>query len=111
MTTESTADFTLLFKADGAVELLDRDNETVWSSDNDDEFTEEFDGVTVFSDEDDSDDILDYLSDLELIDLAKDEIDIVENDLSDEAASDDEFRNVIEGEFTEVQRNDRRRKH
>lgn len=91
-------DFTLLFKADGTVELLDRKNTTIWTSDNDDDFGEEFDGETFFSDDEDSDDILDYLDELELIDLAHDEIDIVENDLSDETNGED----VIDAEYKEV---------
>lgn len=94
----SSADFTLLFKADGSVELLDRKNTTIWTSDNDDAFAEEFDGETFFSDDEDSDDILDYLDELELIDLANDEIDIVENDLSDETNGED----VIDAEYKEV---------
>lgn len=88
-------DFTLLFRADGTVELLDSSNNTVWSSDEDDDFTEEF-GDDMFSDEEDSEDILAYLEEIGKID-SDDEIDVVENDLTDEAGDD----NVIDGEFTE----------
>jgi len=93
----SAADFTLLFKADGSVELLDRHQETVWSSDNDDRFSEEFDGETFFSDDDDSEDIIDYLDEIGLLDASTDQIDIVENDLSDE--SDDD---VIDADYKEI---------
>lgn len=92
---ESAPDFELVFKADGSVELRDSAKTVVWSSDSDDDFAEEFDG-DFFSDEDDSDDILDYLDEQGHIDLESDEIDIVENDLQDEADDDD----IIDGEFT-----------
>lgn len=102
--TEPAADFTLLFKADGTVELLDRDNDTVWSSDDDDKFAEEFGGETFFSDEDDSDDIIDYLDEQGIVDSSKDEIDIVENDLEDETDDDDDSGDddVIDADFKEV---------
>lgn len=100
MTKKETADFTLLFKADGTVELLDARNHTVWSSDNDDEFTEEF-GNDMFSDEEDSEDILDYLNEHDFVNVDTDEIDIVENDLADESNDDNDGDDVIDGEFTE----------
>lgn len=99
------ADYTLLFKADGTVELLNRREETVWSSDHDDAFTEEFGGETFFNDEDDSEEILDYLDEKGIVDVSKDEIDIVENDLEDETDDDDgddDDGDVIDADFEEI---------
>lgn len=97
------ADFTLLFKADGSVELLDRRRNTVWTSDDDDAFIEEFGGNTFFSDEDDSEDILEYLEEKGLLDRDTDVIDIEENDLDDEidGDDDDDDDNVIDVDFEE----------
>lgn len=92
------ADFTLLFKADGTVELLNQKEKLVWSSDSDDNFIEEFDGETFFNDEEDSDDILNYLDEIEMINISEDEIDIVENDLNDETDDD----NVIDADYEEL---------
>ena len=94
-------DFVLTFQADGHVELADSDEELIWSSDDDEEFLDEF-GRELFNDEDDSENILDYLDEQGLLNVEEDEIDIVENDLADEAASDDEFSRVIEGDFEDV---------
>lgn len=97
---DSPADFTLLFKADGAVELRNHKEKLVWSSDSDDNFIEEFGGETFFSDEEDSDDILNYLDEIAMINISEDEIDIVENDLNDETDND----NVIDADYEELNR-------
>lgn len=97
----SKADFELTFFADGHVELTNDADELVWSSDDDDEFINEF-GREFFSDEEDSDDILDYLEECGHVDLENHDIDCIENDLEDE--TDDEADDILEAEFTEVAR-------
>lgn len=92
---ELPADFTLVYRSHGTVELHDADNKLAWSSDADEEFAEEFEG-DFFSDEEDTDEILDYLNEQGLIDLDDDEIDIIENDADDESGYSD---NVLEGSF------------
>lgn len=95
------ADFTLLFKADGSVELLDRYENSVWTSDDDDEFMEEFGGEGFFSDDEDSENILDYLEEKGFLNTGKHVIDIVENDLEDEADTVDDDDDVIDAHFEE----------
>ncbi len=92
---ELPADFTLIYRSHGTVELHDAEENLVWSSDSDEDFADEFEG-DFFSDEEDTDEILDYLDAAGFIDLDEDEIDIVENDLEDES-------NVIEGKFKRIQ--------
>lgn len=85
-------DFELVFHPQGSVELFDADGTSVWQSDADDDFADEFEG-DFFSADDDGDEILDYLDELGKIDLDNDDIDVIENDLEDES-------DVIDGEFT-----------
>lgn len=87
-------DWELVFKADGTVELRNPERVVIWASDADDDFAEEFEGD--FFGESDADEILDYLDVQGFVDIENDEIDIVENDLSDEVNDDD----IIDGEFT-----------
>lgn len=97
------SDFTLLFKADGTVELLNDKQQSVWTSDNDEEFMEEFDGETFFSDENDSEDIIAYLHEQGIVDAEEHDIDIVENDLEDETDDDDDDDDdTIDGEYEEL---------
>lgn len=59
---------------DGRCALTDDDGNTLWSSDNDEEFLEEFDAAI---DPDEIDDVLDYLEDAGYLDDA-DAVDIVD---------------------------------
>lgn len=74
------ADFELVFDETGHAELKDSDGARVWSSDSDDEFSEEFDED--FFDGDDADEIIDYLIEQGHVGN-DDEIDIVEIDLEE----------------------------
>lgn len=91
-------DYELLFHPEGTVELFDRDENSIWQSDADDDFADQFEGD--FFDGEDADEILDYLNEIGKVDLDEDEIDIIENDLNDEAAD----TNVIDADFTEVRK-------
>lgn len=101
MSHNAKADFVLLFHADGHVELLDRRQQTVWSSDSDDDFIDEF-GQEMFNDDEHSENILEYLDEAGMLDLDEDEIDIVENDLEDEAATDDEVDDILDADYTDT---------
>ncbi len=91
---DSPADFTLTYQSHGAVDLRDINGKLVWSSDADEDFAESFEGD--FFDDDDTDEILDYLAEQGYLDSETDEIDIVENDADDESGFSD---NVLEGSF------------
>ena len=83
------AKFDLSFTAHGTAQLFNKDDELIWSSDNDmnfkDEFTDEFLG------EEDSDDVLDWLIEQHHL-QPDDEIDVYEDALEeyDEDDSDGE---------------------
>lgn len=96
-------DFELVFKADGTVELRNKRNRLVWSSDADDDFLDEF-GEELFDADEDSDEIIDYLEEKKLVNGSTDEIDIVENDLEDEAMDDEEADDFIDGEYEDRSR-------
>ena len=91
---EPLADFTLTYHAEGSVTLSNARDQLVWSSDADEEFAEQFEGD--FFDDEDTDEILDYLDTNGYIDLDEDEIDVIENDADVEAGFSD---NVLEGSF------------
>lgn len=55
----------LVLRAHGPAELLNADEETVWASDSDDDFREEF--PDEFLQEEDIEDILNFLCDAEII--------------------------------------------
>jgi hypothetical protein len=93
------ADFELLFHPQGTVELLDAEGESVWCSDADDDFADEFEGD--FFDGEDAEEILEYLDDNGYVDLDEDDIDITENDLEDESGDDS---TVIDADFVELKR-------
>lgn len=83
-------DFELILHPHGAVSLIDKndDDRLVWSSDNDEDFTEEFEGQEFFGD-DDADEILDYLDSQEYVNLDEDEVDVVEEALDEDYDSDE----------------------
>lgn len=89
-TRQQAADFELIFDETGRVQLKGGDG-IEWSSDDDDQFAEEFDDD--FFDGDHADDIIDYLIENGYLE-GEEEIDIVEIDLEE---SDD--GEPIEGEF------------
>jgi len=99
------ADFELVFSAIGAVHLFDTvAQRTVWSSDDDEEFAEEFDGD--FFDGNDEDEILEYLAEKEFVDDDT-EIDIIEEDADgddDETGDVDDDDNIIDADFTPAAR-------
>lgn len=57
----------LILRAHGPAELVNSDDQTLWASDADDDFREEFNDE--FLREEDVEDILDYLFDAELISI------------------------------------------
>jgi hypothetical protein len=97
---EPAAEFELLFSAIGSVSLIEIDGDeevTLWSSDDDEDFAEEFDGD--FFDATDADEIIEYLEEIGLVEDDS-EIDIVEEDAKPNPDdSDDEDDDIIEGEF------------
>ncbi len=98
------AEFELVFSATGSVTLVECDDDTVlWSSDDDQEFAEAFDGD--FFDASDAEEIIGWLEELELID--EDSIlDLVEEDEDgeDTVIEEDDDDNVIDAQFTPVAR-------
>lgn len=83
--TESDA-LTLTLKKDGSVELTDDTGKQLWSSDNDDDFSVNFDDI---ADEDDLEDIADWLEDNGQLDESLALFYIVESD-EDENEDDDD---------------------
>lgn len=115
-------DFELIFSASGSVELVEVDKHTeilLWSSDEDEDFAEEFGDD--FFDGEDAEEIIEYLIDNEYVD-ENSAIDILEEDLEDEEIAeydDDDLPvrvpmrssgNVIEGEFVDKSKRKRKRK-
>lgn len=94
-------DFELVFTPHGSVQLIDmNEDKQVWSSDNDQDFAEEFDGD--FFDAKDAEEILEWLEEQDLIDLDDAEIDIVEEDADEEDSDVIDDDNIIEADFTPV---------
>lgn len=98
---------TLFFHAHGAIELRDSNGKRLWSSDADENFADEFDDVVNPQDDDEVDEVCDYL--IESGDMNEDEeFNIEEEDLEDfddENDDDDDGGdddNVIEGKFERV---------
>lgn len=92
------ADFELVFSSTGSVSLVDCDNDRIiWSSDNDQEFAENFDGD--FFDASNAGEIIDYLEEQELIDESA-ILDLVEEDEDGEDDIIEEDDDVIDAEFT-----------
>lgn len=89
---DTDADYELIFDETGRVQLKDHTGRLVWSSDNDDDFAEEFDDD--FFDGDQSDDIIDYLIEQGHLE-GDEEIDIVEVDLEEY----DDDSEPLEGEL------------
>lgn len=103
---EISAEFELVFSATGSVSLIDiSDSATaslIWSSDDDQDFAEEFDGD--FFDAKDAEEIIEYLEDAELID-ADSILDLVEEDEDgEEDVIEEDDDNVIDADFTPVAR-------
>jgi hypothetical protein len=85
----------LLFTETGTVELLDSDGEQLWSSEDDQDFRDEF--GTEFLDSEDTDDVSEYLIDIGHLE-DDEEIEVREGDLED-FDDDDDDGEVIEGEI------------
>lgn len=103
------ADFELVFSATGSVTLVDLNDATapvVWSSDDDQEFAEAFDGD--FFDANDAEDIIDYLEDREFIDTDS-ILDLVEEDEDGEDDVIEEDDNVIDADFSPADRTKRKK--
>lgn len=79
----------LILTPHGTAELVDKYNRTLWASDDDQDFLEEFDGDD-FIREEDVGEVLEYLADVQLIeDEDIDEIDVEVQSLQDDGDDDD----------------------
>lgn len=79
MAEDTNADFELIFHPHGTVSLIDcEDDSLVWSSDADDEFTEQFNGDDFFDADRDSERIIAYLESEDYVNGEEDVIDIIE---------------------------------